>query len=105
VTRGLRLGLALLAAGPLAGSGLVPARAEGPEGALDRRTVVIPPAYPAPPAGTITLPAPPPALVPREPGAQDRPVWVPGQTDLRVGIDPGGRIIQYLQETPSRFRP
>ncbi|HWC03222.1 MAG TPA: hypothetical protein VHF87_10650 [Methylomirabilota bacterium] len=88
----------------------------GTTGPIDRTTVAIPPAYPAPPPGFLRLPdtqslpvgataapsqggPPPPA-----PGAPaDRPVWRPGGLEPAVGIDAQGRVRSILEYTPGRF--
>jgi hypothetical protein len=90
--------------------------AAGAEEALDATVIVLPPAYPAPPPGFVPLPAsgPPlilvapgarvegPPAVP-SPGAAPRPVWLPGRSEVVIGLGPGGRVTQILRYTPGRF--
>jgi hypothetical protein len=88
-----------------------PAWSAGGEGPLDRRPLILPPAYPAAPPGSLRLPDPTPPLILREPGVPaDRrgppgpdSSWTSGRTDLVPSINPQGRIIQQLEETPGRF--
>lgn len=76
---------------------------------VDRRYVIIPPAYPAPPPGFLPLPSSGSPLVLREPGIRDsgappdRPIWTPARTEVVVGIDSKGRITNVLEYTPGRF--
>ena len=84
--------------------------------ALDTTVVILPPAYPAPPPGFVPLPAsgPPlilvapgarvegPPAVP-SPGAAPRPVWLPGRSEVVLGLGRGGRVTQILRYTPGRF--
>ncbi|HSE96376.1 MAG TPA: hypothetical protein VLD61_10810 [Methylomirabilota bacterium] len=107
MARGILLAAAILAAAAS------PVRADE---ALDRGVVVLPPAYPAPPPDFVRLPssgsplilvAPgvraegPPAIPP--PGAAHRPLWLPGRSEVILGLGRGGRVIQIQEYTSGRF--
>lgn len=79
-----------------------PAVPPGPR--ADRHFVAIPPAYPYPPAGFLPLPSSArPLVLPDRPSPHHGHVWVPGRTEVVVGIDGRGRIIHVLEYIPGRF--
>lgn len=70
----------------------------------DRYFVAVPPAYPYPPSGFVPLPSTERTLVlPGHPASQHGHVWVPGRTEVVVGIDRSGRIVHVLEYVPGRF--
>jgi len=98
-----------------------PAGAEGP---IDRQTVVMPPAYPAPSSGflrlpdTTSTPVPPPPPVaagngnllddrgvpfPAPAAPSPGPAWTPSRLEPAPGIDARGRPGSVLEYTPGRF--
>jgi hypothetical protein len=112
---GIALGLATGAAAidrpsPLSGLSRTPAGVPVLQGVpslrVDRRYVPLAPGYPRPPRGFVPLPrSGAPLLFPTEvPGQPDR-VWVPGRTELAVGLDGRGRLIHVLEHTPGHFAP
>ncbi|HSE94634.1 MAG TPA: hypothetical protein VLD61_02005 [Methylomirabilota bacterium] len=104
---------AVLVAAVLLAAGVAAVQADE---ALNRGVLVLPPAYPAPPPDFVRLPssgsplilvAPgvraegPPAIPP--PGAAHRPLWLPGRSEVILGLGRGGRVIQTLEYTSGRF--
>ncbi len=70
----------------------------------DRHFVAVPPAYPYPPVGFLPLPSSArPLVLPDRPSPHHGHVWVPGRTEVVVGIDGRGRIIHVLEYIPGRF--
>ncbi|MBI3456209.1 MAG: hypothetical protein HY002_10525 [Candidatus Rokubacteria bacterium] len=94
---------ALAAAAALVSALVGPVAAQGPA-ALDRYPMVLPPAYPAPPAGFIPLPGHvPPRGLPEPVSPTHDHRWVPGRAEVVIGLDPRGRATHVLEYVPGHF--
>jgi hypothetical protein len=75
-----------------------------PSAAPGRSPVVLPPAYPAPPRGSVTLPSSgEPLVFPVRVSPRGDHVWVPGRTETTLNLGADGRIRYGLEYVPGRF--